>query len=231
MESRFTLRLGAIAGWIAFAGVVGGLTIVPMILAGQPPTIRTPLADVARYFGHSELITLYAVVGVAVAAVPIVPFGMGLREMTGGSSPRAAAVAGMGFFLLVASIPLYVVSSALGAALASLAGVDASIFGPLHQVYELLYNGAADVLEGAWIGGFSVAMLLGTGPRWIGWLGVTLALSRFVKAFIPVTSLVPDAVSALSGLLFLAWFLAMVVALTRRSLGSVERLVAAGVPA
>src|SRR2546423_5095587 len=57
--------------------------------------------------------------------------------------------------------------------------------------------------------------------RWIGWLGVAVALSRWIKAFVPVSG-VPETIIPISGILFLAWFLAIVVALTRVAMRSEE---------
>jgi hypothetical protein len=230
MDIRITLRLGAAAGWVAFVGVVGGLIVIPTVIAGQPPTIRTPAADVARYFAHPEFVGLFAVVATLLAGVPIIPFGLGIRAMAGEGSARSRVLAELGFLLLIATVPVYVVSDALGAVLAA-SQSDAAVFGSVHQLYELLYNGSADALEGAWIGAFSLAMLDSTLPRWLGWLGVVLAASRWVKAFVPVTSAVPDAVITVSGVLFLAWFLAVVIALTRRALRPAERVAAAAAAA
>jgi hypothetical protein len=216
----FSLRVSAAAGWIAFLGIVGGLIIIPTLIAGQPPTAATPTADAMAYFGHHDLVAINAVLSVFVGGLPIVPFGLGLRETFGGrADDRAAVLADIGLLLLIATLPVYVVSGAIGAALATAASGDVATFNVLHQLYQLLYNGAADVLEGAWIGAFSLAALSGSVPRWIGWLGITLAASRWIKAFVPLGS-VPDAIISVSGLLFVAWFLVVVVALTMRVRGS-----------
>src|SRR5207247_1213069 len=96
--------------------------------------------------------------------------------------------------------------------------------------YDVMYDGGADVLEGAWIGAFSIAGLWSPLPRWVAWLGLAVAGSRWIKAFIPVAA-VPEAVSPLSGVLFIVWFAAIVVVVTRAAMRSqpvhVEALVAA----
>jgi hypothetical protein len=223
MDTRITLRLGAAAGWVAFLGVVGGLIVIPTVIAGQPPTIRTPEADVARYFAHPEFVGLFAVVATLLAGIPIIPFGLGIRAMAAEGSARSRVLADMGLLVLIATVPVYVASDALGAALAA-SQSDGAVFGSIHQLYELLYNGSADVLEGAWIGAFSLAMLDTTLPRWVGWLGLVLAASRWIKAFVPVTPAIPEAIIAVSGVLFLTWFLTIVVALTRRALRPAARV-------
>ena len=70
------------------------------------------------------------------------------------------------------------------------------------------------LLEGAWIGAFSTAILWTTFPRWIGWLGIAVMVSRWIKAFVPVAP-VPEVVIPIGGVLFLIWFLAIVIGLTR----------------
>jgi hypothetical protein len=62
-------------------------------------------------------------------------------------------------------------------------------------------------------------MLNGSLPTWFGWLGVIVGVSRWIKAVAPFVAL-PDAVAAVGGLLFLIWFIAVVVALTRFALRS-----------
>jgi hypothetical protein len=235
MEDRamasFSLRLAAAAGWVAFIGIVGGLILVPTLIAGQPPTAATPLADAMGYFAHPGFAALNALGSVLVAGLPIVPFGLGLRLMLRDSeNERSAVMADVGFVLLMVALPVYVVSGALGGALAATANGNPAIFGVLHQLYQLLYNGAADVLEGAWIGAFAIAALLGGGSLWLGWLGLALAASRWIKAFVPVGA-VPEAIIPISGVLFVAWFLVMVVTLTRAARASKPAAVARAVSA
>ena len=213
-------RLAAVAGWIAFVGIAGGLIAVPTLIAGQPPTANTSVADAMAYFRHSEFPLLNAIVSVLVAGIPIVPFGLGLRVLASGepaeagATPRGALAADIAFLLLVATLPIYVVSSAIGAALTPLASGDAATFAAVHQLYQVLYNGSADVLEGAWIGAFSVAFVRSGHHAWVGWLGLALAASRWVKALVPISGM-PEAIIPISGVLFLAWFLAVVIVMTR----------------
>jgi hypothetical protein len=215
MTSR-SLQIGAAAGWFALIGIVGGLIVIPTLIGGQPPTAATSVADAMRYFGHPGFALLNALVSVFVAGVPIVPFGLGLRTMLRDSPDgQATFMADVGLLLLIVALPVYVVSGAIGGALAATAGGDPAIFGVLHQLYRFLYNGAADVLEGAWIGAFAIAAMIGGGSRWISWLGIALAASRWLKAFVPFGG--PDAIIPVSGLLFIGWFLATVVMLTLRA--------------
>ncbi len=83
------------------------------------------------------------------------------------------------------SVPVYIVSGTLGATLVQAADGDAATFATLFRLYEVTYDGAADVLEGTWILSFSIASFGGAFPRWLGWLGIALGLSRWVKATIP----------------------------------------------
>jgi hypothetical protein len=155
------------------------------------------------------------VLGLFVGIVAIVPFGYGLRSvLRSGTDARARVLADLGLAFLLISAPVYLVSGALGAMLVQAADGDPATFASLFRLYDVMYNGGADVLEGAWIGAFSLAALWGPVPRWIGWLGLAVMATRWIKAFIPVAP-IPEAVIPLSGLVFIAWFLVIVVALTR----------------
>lgn len=220
MARSFPLGPAALFGWIALVGVVGGLIVIPTAIAGQPPTMATPLPEALDYFRHTELVGLGAVISVFLAGLPILPFGLGLRTLFGSADdPRAGRLADIGMAILIVTLPIYVVCGALGAALATAAAGDATTFPALHAFYQLLYNGSADVLEGAWIGAFSLAALLAPMPRLVGWLGLVLAASRWIKAFVPVAA-IPGAIIPISGILFVAWFLAVVVLLTMRARGA-----------
>jgi hypothetical protein len=213
----FEIRLGAAAGWVGLVGVVSAFIAIPMILAGQPPTVHTALPATMAYFRHPEFALINGVLGVFVGVVAIVPFGYGLRAtLAAGGDAQARVFADLGFAMLVLAAPVYLVSSALGATLVQAADGDPATFAVLFRLYDVMYNGGADVLEGAWIGAFSIAALRGPFPRWIALLGLLLATSRWVKAFVPVAP-VPEIIIPIGGVLFLAWFLAIVVVLTRHA--------------
>jgi hypothetical protein len=225
--------MAAAAGWVSFLGIVGGLILIPTLIAGQPPTASTPLPQAMAYFAHRDLIGVSALLAVFVGGMPIVPFAIGLRELFGDGSDAAHDWAEIAFFLLIATLPVYVVSGAIGGALATPAAADPTVFAPLHQLYQLLYNGAADVLEGAWIGAFGLAAVLGArsgSTRAMGWLGIALGFSRWLKAFVAVGAMT-DAVIPVSGLLFVGWFLAVVVALSVRAFRSDAVGIRAAAPA
>ena len=215
MRASFEVRLGAVGGWIALVGIVTALIAIPMALAGQPPTVNTDPTAVMAYFRHPEFALINGVLAVFVGIVAVVAFGYGLRSwLRSGADDRARSMADLGFALLLVSAPVYLVSGALGAMLVQAADGDAGTFAILFRLYDVLYNGGADVLEGAWIGAFSIAVLWSPMPRWIGWLGVAVMATRWIKAFIPFAP-VPEAVALLGGLVFVAWFIVIVVMLTR----------------
>jgi hypothetical protein len=215
MGASFEVRLGAAAGWIGFIGVVVTFVAIPMALAGQPPTVNTGLPAVMTYFRHPEFALINGVLGVFVGIVAIVPFGYGLRSLIAHvGDPRARVFADLGLAFLIVAAPVYLVSSVLGAMLVQAADGDPGTFATLFRLYDVMYNGAADVLEGAWIGAFSLAALSGPLPHWIGALGLAVTATRWIKAFLPVAP-VPEVILPISGVLFIAWFLAVVVALTR----------------
>jgi hypothetical protein len=214
MDTSYAVKLGAAAGWIGFVGVVGAFIAVPMLLAGQPPTMNTDLPAVMAYFRHPELAVINGFLGVFVGAVAIVAFAYGLRaalRQTGDG--RTRTFADLGLAILMVSVPVYIVSGALGATLVHAADSDATTFATLFRLYEVMYDGAADVLEGAWILSFSIASLASPFPRWLGWLGIALGLSRWVKATIPFGASL-EIIIPISGILFIVWFLVTVIALT-----------------
>lgn len=212
--SPFAVRLGAGAGWLAFIGVVVGLILIPTVVAGQPPTPSTALSAVSAYYAHPELAAVLGLLS-GFIAVAFIVFGLGLRAaMMSAAGDRDRAFADVGMGLLVVAMTLNLVSGALGATLVDVAGRGAGELATIFRLHEVLFDGLADVLEGAWIGAFSLAMLGGAMPRWIGWLGVGLGLSRWVKALAPFVAL-PDPLAMASNLVLIAWLLATVVALTR----------------
>jgi hypothetical protein len=216
--SPFVIRLGAAAGWLALIGVVVGLVIIPAVIAGQPPTAHTDMSVVSAYFAHPELAIILGLV-TGFIALAFIPFGLGLRAAVSASSARDRALADVGVGLLVVAMGINLVSGALGAALVEVAARGGAELAPLFRLHEVMFNGLADVLEGGWIGAFSLAMLGGAMPRWIGWFGVAFGLAHWVKALEPFVKL-PDPVDLLFGPLLVVWFLAAVVALTRIALHS-----------
>jgi hypothetical protein len=215
VSTPFAVRFGAVAGWIGFIGITLGFIAIPMALAGQPPTMATDLPAAMAYFRHPEFALINGLIGVFVGVVAILPFGIALRIVLHDAiDERVRTFADIGLAILVVVAPVYLISGTLGATLTQAADGDAGLFAILFRWYEVLYNGAADVLEGAWIGAFSLAMLGGSVPRWLGWLGVAVGLSRWVKAFAPFTT-IPAGIEPVSGVLFLLWFAATVAVLTR----------------
>lgn len=217
MGVPYDVRLGAVAGWIGFIGVVAAFIVIPTMLAGQPPTARTDPAAVIAYFRHPEFALIDGVLGVFVGILALVSFAMGLRSvLVATGDERSRAFANLGLALVLVTAPVYLVSTAIGAMLVQASSGDAATFASLFRLYDLMYDGGADVLEGAWIGAFAIAGIGGPFPRWLGWLGIAVMVSRWIKAFVPVAA-VPDGIIPISGVLFLAWFLAIVVALTREA--------------
>jgi hypothetical protein len=217
--SPFIVRLGAVAGWLGLVGVIGGLIVIPAVIAGQPPSSTSDLSAIRAYFGHAQLAVQFGLVN-GYIAVAFVTFGLGLRAaIRSGADSRSRALADIGLGLVVVTIPLYLASGALGATLVDVAGRGGTELATIFRLYDVTYDGLADVLEGAWIGAFSLALLNGTLPRWIGWLGVVVGVSRWIKAFGPFVAM-PDLVPTIGGLLFLVWFVAIVAALTRIAMRS-----------
>jgi hypothetical protein len=234
MRAPFEVRLGAISGWIALVGVIVGFIAIPVAIAGQPPTVSSDPATVIAYFRHPEFALIDGVAGVFFGVVAIVPFAYGLRSvLRAGGQDRARVFADLGLALVVVTAPVYLVSSALGAMLVQAANGDPTTFATLFRLYDVMYDGGADVLEGAWIGAFSLAALWAVTapiPRWVAWIGIAVGLSRWIKAFIPVAP-VPEAVIPLSGLLFVVWFIAIVVVVTRAAMHGRANSVPAIAPA
>lgn len=208
----YITRLGAVAGWLGVGGVIAGLIVIPTVIAGQPPTAFTEPSAVQAYFAHPELAIIHGFV-TGFIALAIVPFGLGLRAAVGTGSDRDRAFADVGLGLLVVAMGINLVSGALGAALVDIATRGGEL-GPTFRLHEVLYNGLADVLEGGWVAAFSLSMLGGAMPRWLGWFGVALGLAHWVKALEPFVQLTP-AIDLAFGPLLGIWLVATVVALTR----------------
>lgn len=211
MSSSFAVRLGAVAGWFTFVAVLFGLIVIPTAIAGEPP-ITADEAAVRAFFGHPEIAVLFGLVN-AFITVAVVPFGLGLRAaIRSGATERIGALSDVAFALLLVTSAAYLVSGAIGAALVEVVRAGGDV-GALARVYQILYNGAADVLEGAWIGAFGLAMIGTRFPRWLTWLAIAVAISRWVKALIPFVAL-PAIVVPASGVLFVAFFFGLVVTLS-----------------
>lgn len=215
MAASYSIRLATWAGWVAFVGIIAAFIVIPMAIAGQPPTSATDPAAVIAYFRHPEFALINGLIGMFVGVVAFLPFGWGLRAIVrSADDERSKAFGDLAFAFLVVALPVYVVSGSFGAMLVNASTGDPQVFATLFRWYDVLYNGAADVLEGAWIGAFSIAMLGGALPRWLAWLGIAVGVSRWIKAVAPF-AMMPDAVAQVSGVLFAAWFLLTVVAVTR----------------
>lgn len=227
--SSFPVRLGAAGGWLSLVGLVVGLIVLPAAIAGQPPSSASSAAQIQGYFSHAELGVLNGYL-TGFVAVGFVAFALGLRAVLREGSARDRALGDIGVALVVTAMGLNLVSGALVAALVFAATHGASDLAALVQLHDVIYDGLGDVLEGAWIGAFSVAMLGGSLPRWIGWYGIALALAHWAKALGPFISL-PAATDMLFGILILVWFLATVVALTRIARERREPAEPAGAPA
>ena len=94
MGVSFEVRLGAVAGWVALVGVITALIAIPMVLAGQPPTVNSEPAAVMAYFRHPVFAVINGVAAVFVGIVAAVVFGYGLRSwLRVGTDERTRAMA------------------------------------------------------------------------------------------------------------------------------------------
>lgn len=216
----WSVRVGAWSGWISLVGVLVALVVLPTAIAGAPPIAATDMTAVRAHFAHAELAWLLGLANTFVI-VAIIPFGLGMRTWLA-TTPAARYLATLGLAFLVVSAGLYLVQGALAAALVQ-ASRDGGEIAGLYRFYDVLYNSAADVLEGSWVLGFGLAMAVQDGPmlRWVGALGVLVGITRWGKALIPFAGPAPDAIPMVLGLLFFVWFAAAVVGLTRASATSV----------
>lgn len=210
----WVVRIGAVAGWIFLIGVLVVLLILPTLIAGQPLSATVDADRIRTYFAHQELAPLIGLFP-PFLSVAVVTFGLALREVFR-DRPGAHFYATGGLAFLLVTSALYVTQAALAATLITLATTGGEEIVPVFRFYDVLYNNAADVLEGTWILGFSLAMLKSsTFPSWIGWVGVVVAVSRWAKAFAPFTGAFPDAILALLGVFLFVWLGATVIQLTR----------------
>jgi hypothetical protein len=219
MSNSFLVRTSAAAGWAALAGIVSLFIAFPIVIAGPPPTATTASDAVIAYFRHPEFALMNGYLGVFFGAVATTLFLVGLRAvLRDRGDERGRAFADFGLAIAIVALPVYTVCSALGAALVQAADGDPQTFAVLFRIYDVMYNGAADVLEGAWIMAFSIAAF-GATPRWIGWLGITVAATRWIKASIPFGVPV-EMIGLVGGILFIVWFVAVAVLVTRAAINS-----------
>lgn len=217
MSNSFLVRTSALAGWVGLGGIVSLFIALPMVIAGPPPSAATDTAAVIAYFRHPEFALMNGYLGVFFGAVATTLFLVGLRAvLRDRGDERGRAFADFGLAIAIVALPVYTVCSALGAALVQVADGDPQTFAALFRVYDVLYNGAADVLEGAWIMAFSIAAF-GAAPRWLVWLGIAVGASRWVKATIPFGAPV-EMIGLVGGLLFIVWFVSMAVLVTRAAM-------------
>ncbi len=214
--SRFSLQVGAIAGWLTLAGVLVALVILPTVIAGQQVSGTSDVQRISAYYNHPEFGFLLSMVN-AFIIVFTVTFGVVLRGALR-ANDRQGLLADIALVALAVTASLYLVQGALAATLVTIAG-QAGEIGPWFRFYDILYHGVADVMEGFWIGAFALAMLARPGrfPAWLGWLGLGLGLLRWVKATGPFVAL-PEALTIVGGLVLIIWLGGVCVVLTRAAM-------------
>jgi hypothetical protein len=207
---RSVPRIGAWAGWIALAGILG-YHLVLVILAGQRVSGTSDLAAIKAYYGQS----IVAVWGVEqfLVLVPVAIFAVAMRE-TLAIGARGRLLTGVALVAIVVDLPIIATGVAAQAALVSAVQAGESVAG-LFRFWDVLYNSGAYVLEATWVLAFGLAMRANPAfPRFMGWLsgltGVLLAINVFA-----IWVGIPDAATLPSAFLLSAWFAGASVGLRR----------------
>lgn len=213
-------RLRAAAGWLLLI-TLGGIFLRhfgAQAIAGQPLSGPHVTSAIAAYYGHGALTGVYWLT--ALTYLAFVGFLIAFRSVIaerGDAIARLFADIGAAFGLV--ELPILFLELGLSAALVALSGSAAgesraAMLG-VFASWDWIFNGMADWLELGMVGMISLACgRSGLIPRWLVALGVVAALLRPVSALVLVAGL-PVELKLLVTLPFIAWFLALGIALVR----------------
>lgn len=211
MESRVP-RIGAWAGFIAVAGIVG-YHVALTVLAGQRVSGTTDVDAIGAYYGQAAV----AILGVSqfLVVVPFLVLAQALRQTLSGSE-EGRFFAGIG--VLAATAQAAVILTIIAAQAALVAAVDASeSVSALFRFWDALYNSGLYALEATWVLAFGLAMRTDPAfPRSMSWLSPLTAALLALNVFVIWVG-VPDAVTLPSAVAIAVWLAVASVGLKRRA--------------
>jgi hypothetical protein len=221
-DSEFNVaRIGAVAGWLALAGILAFSVFGPMVVAGQRVSGTLDPAVIAAYYRHAALAPVSA------AAFSIIvfflPFALALRQVLS-LDARARFLSTLGLAFAVAAVPLYLSDASLQAALVGAAAAGSDVV-PLFRFWDIQYNSASYVLEAGYVAAFSMAMRAAPSfPRWMPRYGLIVAASLLVNATALFVG-IHDNLTLIGNLALVGWFIGTNVGLSRvaRHAGAMDR--------
>jgi hypothetical protein len=204
-------RIGAVTGWLTLASVLLFSVIGPQIIAGQRVSGVLEPAAIQAYYRHAALAPFSAAGFVIILF--LLPFVLALRQSLA-SNERARFFSTLGLLFAIAAVPLYLASNTLQATLVAIAAGGGDIV-PMFRLWDVLYNGAAYVLEAGYAAAFAIAMRdTPEFPRWMPVYGLVVALLQLVNASALFTG-IPDMVTLVGNLAFMGWFIGASIGLSR----------------
>ena len=166
-------------------------------------------AAVRAYYAHDALAWLPALE--CLTGPLIVALACGMRA----SFPRDDEASQAGFGIMVAAVPGYLLSAALGSTLATLA-LSGQPLMPTFRLWDVFYNSAMYLLEAGYMIAFGLAFLRHGGPRWLAWLGIVGGIVQLLNAS-ALWLHAPDAATLPGNVAILTWLAGISVWLLRGS--------------
>jgi len=210
-KSLYAARIGAVAGWLALAGVLAFSVIGPMIVAGQRVSGMLDPKAIQAYYRHDALALLS--VGEFLIVLAMVPFALALRDVLS-VDERARFLSNVGLAFVLIAAPLYLADNSLHATLVTVANSGGDIL-PLFRFWDILYNSATYLAEAGYAFAFARAMRdVRAFPRWMPWWGVIVGALQLINMSALFVG-IPDNATLIGNLAFMGWFIGSSVGLTR----------------
>jgi len=180
--------------WWKVAGIAGVLTVIvfvaSFILFGTPPGLDDPAGDIREYFedSGSQIQFSHWLVAVGIALFFIV-FASGVRSLLGpadssdrGMWSRASFAGAVGVFAIGGAGQVF-----WGVAALSVDDLSDEILVAVHQMDALLYSSVMPLAIALFLAPASIVILRsGVLWKWLGWLGLAVALLSVIGALWPL---------------------------------------------
>jgi len=214
---RSVPRIGALAGWLTVAGIVG-YHLALMILAGQRVSGTTDVSSIAAFYGQS----IVGVLGITqfLVVIPFMVFVVALHAVLTdggiGASAVARLLAGVGLAAAVAQVPAVLTEIAAQAALVTAVAAGEPV-AALFRFWDALYNSGMYGLEATWVLAFGLAARgVTVFPRFLSWLSPLAAAMLAVNVF-AIWIGIPDVATLPSAVAIAVWLAGVSVGLRRLS--------------
>lgn len=176
---RSVPRIGAWAGWIAVAMILG-YHLSLLVVAGQRVSGIDDVAAVQAYYAHEAIAPLGLLQFFSVVAV--LTFAVSMATSLG-TTPWLRFVTLLGLVAVVAEIAVIAVITGIQAGLVFAVQLGEPV-GGLFRFWDAAYMSGGDVLEATWVLAFGIAMRSNPAfPRYLAWLAPLTALLLGLKVF------------------------------------------------